>query len=98
MDMNHLAIDIYEWAEEAMPNRTDQSMFLKMFGEIAELIDAGDDVDKVGDEVADCLIMLLDYARRKGVNPSVAVQRKLAILRTSTMVFLPSGVAKRVKP
>ena len=74
MDMNHLAIEVEAWANEAFPRRTDSSMFLKLYGEVAELIDAGDDC---ADEVADVLILVLDYARRKGVEIA-QVERWLA--------------------
>lgn len=77
MDINVLAVDIKEWADSAFPDRTDSSMFLKLYGEVAELIDA-EEAD-CGDEIADLLILILDYAKRKGVNPSVVTQRKLNI-------------------
>lgn len=78
MDINWLACDIKEWADKQFPNRTDAAMFLKLYGEIHELIDAGDDCEG---EIADLLILLLDYSKRKNVNPSTAVQNKLAINR-----------------
>lgn len=94
MDMNHLAIEVEAWANEAFPRRTDSSMFLKLYGEVAELIDAGDDC---ADEVADVLILVLDYARRKGVNPSAAVQKKLRINKSRTWIESPLGVMKHAE-
>lgn len=96
MDINHLAIDIKEWADEVFPARTDQSMFLKMFKEIGELVDA-EDVEEQESEVADMLIMLLDYARRKGINPSIAIQKKMRINKTRTWRITPIGVMQHVK-
>lgn len=93
MDINHLAVDIFEWADSVFPNRTDASMFLKLYKEVGEMIDAGDDC---GDEFADVMILMLDYAKRKGVNPSVAIQRKLAINRGRTWEVTPLGVMQHV--
>lgn len=96
MDIHHLAIDIKAWADEVFPHRTDSAMFLKMYGEIAELIDAGSDHDACADEVADILILVLDYALRKGVNASSAVQRKLAVNRARNWQITSTGVMQHV--
>jgi NTP pyrophosphatase (non-canonical NTP hydrolase) len=76
MDVNTLAQAIRLQADQLFPHRTDSSMFLKMYGEVAELIDAGADC---GDEVADVLIMVLDYALRKGVDVEAAILDKMSI-------------------
>lgn len=94
MDINHLAVDIFKWGNEVFPNRTDEKMFLKLYGEVAELIDAGDDC---AGEVADVLILVLDYAKRKGINPSTAVQEKMNVNRKRTWEFDQLGVMKHVK-
>ena len=93
MDMNHLALEIHEWANEVHPERTDASMFFKLYGEIAELIESGDDC---ADEIADVLIMLLDYAKRKGVNPSAAVQNKMNVNRLRQWRINQLGVMSHV--
>jgi NTP pyrophosphatase (non-canonical NTP hydrolase) len=90
MDINHLARDITDWADATFPNRTDASMFLKLYGEIAEMIEATE-VDCEG-EIADVLILVLDYAIRKGVNPSLAIQRKLNLNRKRTWTVNQIGV------
>lgn len=94
MDINHLALDCQEWADEVFPNRTDASMFLKFYSEVGELIDAEDDCEL---EIGDVLILILDYARRKGVNPSLAVQKKLAINKRRQWVETSIGTMKHVK-
>lgn len=94
MMMNVLARDIKEWADAAFPHRSDASMFLKLYGEIAELIDAGDDCEG---EIADVLILVLDYALRKGVNPSVAVQRKMHMNRSREWTITTLGVMQHVE-
>lgn len=93
MDMNHLAHDIRTWADEVFPQRTDASMFLKLYGEVAELIEAGDDCDS---EIADILILVLDYAERKEVNASLAVQRKMRENRTRNWQFTSIGTMQHV--
>lgn len=95
MDMNHLAVDINSWANEAFPERTDNSMFLKMYGEIAEMIEADD--DHVGGELADIFIMLLDYTKRKGLNPSIIVQEKMRINRARAWEKNKLGAYSHVK-
>lgn len=82
------------WADQAFPTRTDASMFLKMYGELAELIDAGNDC---GDEIADILILVLDYAARKGIKPSAAVLAKLNVNRQREWEFTNIGTMQHVK-
>jgi NTP pyrophosphatase (non-canonical NTP hydrolase) len=93
MDINHLAADVHDWANQVFPERTDASMFLKLYGEIAELIEAKDPED----EIADVLIMVLDYAKRKGVNPSVAIQKKMRTNRCRVWQITQMGTMQHVK-
>jgi len=65
--LSELQSAVKSQADRLFPNRTDTHMFLKMYEEIGEVIKAGDDSTQVGLEVADIMIMLLDYAARKGV-------------------------------
>jgi len=65
--LSELQSAIKNQGDRLFPNRTDTHMFLKMYEEIGEVIKAGDDTTQVGLEVADIMIMLLDYAARKGV-------------------------------
>lgn len=88
-----LVNDIYQWAESTFPARTDTSMFLKMFKELGELIDAPDDPM----EVADVLIMVLDYARRKNIDVASAITQKLAINRQRKWKINPDGTMSHVK-
>jgi NTP pyrophosphatase (non-canonical NTP hydrolase) len=84
---------VFSWAERAFPHRTDASMFLKLYGEVAELIDAGDDC---GDEIADLMILLLDYATRKGVLVGPATMRKLEINMTRVWEETAMGTYQHV--
>lgn len=63
-------------SDHLFPGRTDQAMFLKMYSEIGELVDAPDSPD----ELADIFILLLDYAARKDINIGLAVTIKLQVL------------------
>lgn len=93
LDINHLALDIKKWADQVFPQRTDASMFLKLYGEIGELAGAGEDCEG---EIADVLIMVLDYALRKGVNPSIAIQRKMCINQQRQWLITELGVMQHV--
>lgn len=96
-NIDRIAHRIYHWANEAFPDRQDASMFIKMYQELGELSAAGDDPDKVGPEVADILIMVLDYAIRKGVNIHAAVENKMHLNRQRAWIRDPLGFYKHVK-
>ena len=74
-DIDLIAADITNWADQAFPARTDTSMFLKLYSEIAEMIDADD--ANTGDEIADVLIMVLDYAKRRNIQIADVIQKKM---------------------
>lgn len=96
MDINILALDIWHWANSVFPDRTDASMFMKLYKEIGELLDVSEDGDP-SDEIADVLILLLDYGRRKNVNISLAVQRKLRTNKSRTWAVNHLGVMQHVE-
>ncbi len=75
MDINRLAQAVSEQADRLFPNRTDSSMFLKLFSEIGEMVDSPDD----SMEIADVFILLLDHAYRKGVDITQIVEYKMAV-------------------
>lgn len=93
MPVGMLVEEVYRWAEETFPNRTDASMFLKMYKELGELVDEPSD----SLEIADLFIMLMDYARRKNVNITTAVMVKLEINRRRTWIIKPDGTMSHVK-
>lgn len=88
---------IWGWAERTFPDRTDASMFLKLYGEIAELIDAGDDQEKAAKEIGDIMILILDYAARKGIRPGKATLDKLEVNLTRKWVKTSVGHYRHVK-
>lgn len=86
-DTDQLAHEVFRWAEATFPNRTDSSMFLKMYSEIAELIRS----DGEPLELADLFILLMDYAVRKNIAISKAVRQKLEINRSRTWKINSDG-------
>lgn len=88
-----LTEEVFNWAEATFPNRTDQSMFLKMYSEIGEMIDS--DGDRL--EVADVFILLLDYAKRKKIDLTASVRLKLEINKGREWAVDTNGVMSHVK-
>ena len=86
-DTDRLAFEVFHWAETTFPYRTDSSMFLKMYSEIAELIRS----DGEPLELADLFILLMDYAVRKDIVISAAVRQKLEINRQRTWKINSDG-------
>ena len=91
-NVNTLALDVMKQADKLFPGRTDSSMFLKIYGETAEVIDS----DGSPDEVADIFIMWLDYAARKGIDIETAVRTKMQINADRTWLMNEAGVFQHV--
>lgn len=87
-----LASDVFKQANRLFPDRTDSSMYLKLYAETAEVIDSKGRAE----EVADVLIMWLDYAVRKGINIEEAIRAKMAINEKRTWEF-SNGVFQHVE-
>lgn len=97
--MDALAHDCKVWADQVFPQRTDASMFLKLFKELGELVEACEsgDLEKMGDELADLNIMLLDFARRKGISPAAETRQKLEKNKARTWEVTHLGTMQHVK-
>lgn len=93
--LDHLALSINTWASATFPDRTDQGMYLKMYSEIAEMIEADD--THVGGELADVLIMLLDFGKRRGLDIEHEIRQKMAINRERTWTKNKLGAFSHVK-
>jgi len=91
--IDQLADEVKEVADRLFPGRTDQSTYLKLYEEIAEVIASDGDHD----ELADLFILLLDQAKRKGMNIEVCVYNKLTILETRVWKMTPQGTFHHVK-
>jgi hypothetical protein len=59
--------------DHLFPARTDQSMFLKLYEEVSEIVKTPGNAG----EIADVIIMLLDHAERHGIHAGHAVLTKL---------------------
>ena len=92
--IDRLADDVFQWASSVFPDRTDSSMFIKMFEELAEVIRSnGDHL-----EVADLFIMLLDYAKRKEMDIEMAIRVKLQINSTRQWRVNANGTMSHYNP
>lgn len=91
-NINVLALDVMTQADQLFPNRTDASMFLKIYGETAEVIGSNGSAD----EVADIFIMWLDYAARKGIDIETAVRLKMGINSKRTWLMNEVGVFQHI--
>lgn len=96
MQIDFLAREIMYQADRLFPNRTDTSMFLKIYHETSELIDANTPAKKA-DEVADLLIMILDYAKRHNIEIEQAIKTKMAINDSRQWTTNALGVNQHVE-
>lgn len=90
-----IALGIKTWADRVFPQRTDASMYLKLYGEIAEMIEADD--NHVEGEVADVLILVLDFAKRKNIDIEAAIARKMDINRERSWMMNKLGAFSHKK-
>lgn len=90
--IDELASEVTNQADRLFPKRTDASMFLKLYGEIAEMIESKGEAD----EVADVLIMVLDYAARRGIPIEAAIRAKMLVNEKRTWKINELGVAQHV--
>lgn len=92
MSIDDLAAISKNVGDSLFPGRTDASMFLKLYSEIAEMIESGG----APDEVADVFIMLLDYAARKCIRIEDAVMHKMRVNANREWELTESGVYQHV--
>jgi NTP pyrophosphatase (non-canonical NTP hydrolase) len=85
-----LQIQISEWAEKDIPERTPMSGLQKLaFEELPELVRAVSREFDVDGELADCMILLFDVATLLGVDVHAAVTEKLKENRSREWVKNP---------
>ena len=81
-------------ADHLFPKRTDNTMFLKLYEEVGEVVRSPGNAD----EIADVMIMLLDHASRHGINAGEAILEKLQKnLDRTWFVDQTTGVAYHVE-
>jgi hypothetical protein len=88
-----LADEVMSLADQLFPDRTDASMYLKLYAETAEVIDS----DGAPDEIADIFILWLDYAARKNIDIAAAVRAKMKILEQRRWAKDANGVYSHIK-
>lgn len=94
--IDSLAVDVMSQANRLFPQRTQQSMFLKMYSELGELAEATT-FEQVSEEGADILIMVLDYLKVQGVDIGKAVRAKMAINEARKWERTNLGAFRHVK-
>lgn len=87
MSIDNFAYEVQQHADKLFPNRTPASMFMKLFSEIGELVEAQSE-----EEFADVMIMLLDYGSKQMFDIEGAVRKKMAINEQRTWVTNDLGV------
>ncbi|CAB4120824.1 hypothetical protein UFOVP2_2 [uncultured Caudovirales phage] len=92
MTTNDLALRVKLIADRLFPNRSDASMYLKLYEETAEVIQS----NGAPDEVADIFILWMDYALRKGIDIEAEVMSKLRILESRAWELDNNGVYHHV--
>lgn len=96
MNINLLSSLIRNQADRLFPDRTDQSMFLKMYSELGELAGAKTHVER-SMEMADVMIMLLDYAHKHNIDLQESIRFKMSINDKRTWEQNELGVFSHVK-
>lgn len=91
MSIDNFAYEVQTHADRLFPNRTDASMFMKLFSELGELVEDGSE-----EEYADVMIMLLDYGSRKMFHIEKAVRAKMEINGKRKWKANELGVMKHV--
>lgn len=96
MSIDTLATNIRKQADRLFPGRTDSSMFLKIYGEVGELITAQTKEEK-SLEFADLMILLLDYADIHGIFIEESIMAKMRTNEARTWTRNELGVFQHVK-
>lgn len=91
MSIDNFAYEVQCHADKLFPNRTDDSMFKKMFSEFGELVESGTE-----EEYADVMIMLLDYGSRKFFRIEQSIRAKMAINEKRKWEVTDTGVFRHV--
>lgn len=99
-DMTALQNHIGSWARKTFPDQTDDRVVRHLGEEVREIhaaIHDNGDEDKIRENVADCLILLLCLAERQGFSAYGAVIEKMAVNRQREWRYDPElGYDKHV--
>jgi NTP pyrophosphatase (non-canonical NTP hydrolase) len=92
MSIDNFAYEVQCHADRLFPKRTPASMFMKLFSEIGELVEAQSE-----EEYADVMIMLLDYGSKNMFKIEHAIRKKMAINDARKWEINELGVARHVE-
>ena len=94
MDIQDIQTDIRIWADSVYPNRTIASALLKLYGEVAEIVETPDSPG----EYADVMIILMDLASMHNVDIGKAIMDKMQVNYNRSWAVNPiTGVMDHVK-
>lgn len=98
MPIVDLTREVVEWIDGVAPGRQPRDTVVKLVGEASELLDAvinkGDDA--IAEEIADCVICLLDLADSRKIDVAQAVSVKMEVNRKRKWK-MEDGVLRRVR-
>lgn len=80
-DIKELTEEVVDWVSGALPDRGVKGTAKKLCEEVVELFEAviTEDIDEIGEEIADCMILILDIADCYYIDIPMEVRRKLEI-------------------
>lgn len=87
------------WSRRTFPDNTPRGITNHFQEEAEELVKAvkSEPIQKVGEEIADVLMLTLVLADKLGIDAYAEVERKFAEIKDARFVMGPNGYHKRVK-
>lgn len=95
--IGRMTIEVDDWIGEIHPHRDSFDTAIKLSGEVSELLHAMHTREgNLGEELADCMILLLDIANIRGVDLVDEFYKKMAINRNRKWEKV-QGALKHIK-
>lgn len=79
-----LQLSVGYWAERTFPQATNTSIIAHLRREVAELAEADENLQPLEEEIADCLLLLMHLAHRRGFGLEHLAREKYTINRNRT--------------
>lgn len=98
MKLSDVTSRVLEWIDKIAPGRKPIDTTIKLVAETAELLDAvaNKDQDAVAEELADCLICMVDIANMYDINLISVALRKMEVNRQRQWK-MEDGVLRRIR-
>lgn len=94
---NPIDATVGAWADRTFPDQTDDRLVRHLREEVEELDRACEQLEGIGEAIADCLILLYALAYRHNIDPDAAVRRKHEVNEARVWAFDPTyGYDKKV--